>query len=160
MLSKTFRISIWRNALFAFFGLLVAFSTGCMYAPWKLTPFRPPTELAHLRVEARDSTTLIVDKIWLEQYDGRYFVKGYVVSQLGVKDTTRSHVVISIRDASGAELRSISADFEPRQIPERSRLPHAVGTYRAQIGPLPPSAAIIVVSANDDRPASSTQERR
>jgi hypothetical protein len=160
MLSKRRSNSGSRAALFAIFGLPFAIVAGCTYAPWKLTPFRPPTELAHLRLEGRDSATLMVDKIWLEQYDGDHFVKGYVTPQMGVKDTTRSQVIISIRDSDGTELRSIPADFEPRQIPERSRLPHAVGTYKAHIDPLPPSAAIIVVLANDDRTASSRQERR
>lgn len=160
MLSRRTKSSRNRLAFLVTIGLLVAVAAGCTYMPGRLTPFAPPTELAHLRLEGRDSASLILDRVWLERHDGRFFVKGYVMPKLGVRDTMGSHVIISLRDANGAELRLIGADFHPRQIPVRTRMPHAVGTYTAQLDPLPQSTAIIVVSANDDRPGSSPQERR
>jgi hypothetical protein len=139
--------------------IVAGLETGCMHGRSRLTPFRPPTELAHIKLEGRDSAALILDKVWLEQHDGGFFVKGYVMTKLGANDTMGSHVIISMRDANGTELRAIAADFRPRQIPIRSRMPHAVGTYSCQLDPLPPGTSVIVASASDDRPTSFPDKR-
>jgi hypothetical protein len=137
-----------------FTGIGLALLAGCA------TPFRPPPDVAHIKLERRDSAKLIADKIWLERRDGGLFVTGYVMPKLGVSETMGSHVLISLRDANGAELRSIPADFHPRQIPVRIRVPHALGTYSCQLDPLPSATATIVASASDDRPETSPQPSR
>jgi hypothetical protein len=64
-----------------------------------------------------------------------------------------SHLIVSLRDASGAELRAIPIDFSPRQIPQHRR-PSAVSSYRCLLDPLPFNTATIVVSARDNRPSA------
>jgi hypothetical protein len=121
--------------------------------PGRATPFRPPPDVAHIRLERQDSARVVVDKIWLERKEDGLFVKGYVMARLGVDDTMGSHLIVSLRDANGAELRSLPTDFSPRQIPQQRR-PSGVSTYRAALDPLPPNTATIVVTARDDRPST------
>ena len=128
--------------------------SGCGFTPWRVTPFRAPGDVAHIRLEHRDSPRIAVDKIWLERKEGSLAVTGYVQrARLDVEDTMGSHLVVSLLDANGAELRSTPIDFGPRQIP-RHRRPPAVSTYRCVLDPLPPDTATIVVTARDDRPTS------
>ena len=124
---------------------------GCAFAPWRATPFRPPSDVAHLQLERRDSEQVVVDKIWLERKKDGLFVRGYVMAQLGVTDTTGSYLLVSLRDSQGAELRSMSVDFHPRQIPRQRRPSSGVAGYRAALDPLPAKTAIILVTARDDR---------
>jgi hypothetical protein len=125
---------------------------GCTFMPGRATPFHPPADVAHIRLERQDSARIIVDKIWLERKEDGLFVRGYVMSKLGVDDTAGSHLIVSLRDASGTELRSASVDFAPRQIPQQRR-PTGVSLYRFALDPLPPGTTSIVVTARDDRRA-------
>lgn len=141
-----------RLVLGALFGLAVGIFAGCTYMPGRATPFRPPADVAHLRLERQDSARIAVDKIWLERKEQGLVVTGYVMSKLGVDDTTGSHLIVSLRDASGTELRSAPVDFAPRQIPPQRR-PAGVSLYRFSLDPLPSGTALIVVTARDDRRA-------
>ena len=143
------------NSLVAGLALCAAgLLAGCGFTPWRETPFRAPADVAHIRLEHRDSPRITVDKIWLERKEDGLAVTGYVQpANLDVTDTMGSHLIISLRDANGAELRSTSVDFAPRQIP-RHRRPSGVSTYRCVLDPLPPNTAMIVVTASDDRPKS------
>lgn len=96
---------------------------------------------------------MIVDKIWLERREGALFVTGYVIPELGVNDTMRCYVVVTLLDADGVELRSMPVDFQPRQIPVRIRGPKAVGRYSCPLDPLPPETAVVRVAASDNRPS-------
>jgi hypothetical protein len=137
----------------AFTFVVAALLTACSMTPWSKTPFRPPADVAHLRLEGADSARVIVDKIWLERKEHGLVVTGYVMAKVGVEDTMESHLIVSLRDANGVELRSASVDFAPRQVP-RQRRPLGVSQYRLALDPLPPNTAAIVVTARDDRPAS------
>lgn len=144
-----------RLVLGALFGVAVGIFAGCTYMPGRATPFRPPADVAHLRLERQDSARIAVDKIWLERKEQGLVVTGYVtLADLGVTDTMGSYLVVSFRDAGGAELRTTPVDFASRQIPRHRRPPSAVSTYRCPLDPLPPNTAIIVVTARDDRPSS------
>lgn len=133
--------------------LLAGLAAGCGFTPWRATPFRAPADVAHIRLERSDSARIAVDKLWLERKSDGLFVTGYVMRKLGADDTMTSQLIVSLRDAAGAELRSIPTDFYPRQIPTHRR-PAAVSSYRCALDPLPPNTAVIVVSATDDRPRS------
>jgi hypothetical protein len=126
--------------------------TGCVVRPWSKTPFVAPADVAHIKLEGRDSALLMVHKHWLERKNGTLVVKGYVMPRLETKDTLHSRVVITLRDAAGAELKSIPVDFAPRPIPRRIRLPLAVGTFVCPLDPLPTNTATIVIAVRDDRP--------
>lgn len=95
----------------------------------------------------------MVDKIWLERKADGLFVTGYVMRHPKADDTMGSQLVVTLRDANGAELRSIPTDFYPRQIPQQRR-PTGVSNYRCALDPLPPGTSVIVVSASDSRPSS------
>jgi hypothetical protein len=115
-----------------------------------LTPFRAPPDVAHLRLTAADSPTVIVDKVWLERPAGSPLtVTGYVVRKLGAEDTTGTRLEISLRDGTGRVLRTDMVDFEPRQIPRRNRLPAATAQYRHPLDPLPAGTVEVSVRAVD-----------
>lgn len=138
----------WLMLVAAAVGLLA----GCV-TPWGPTPFRAPVDVSHIRLERHDSERILMDKIWLERKADGLFVRGYVVSRLGVTDTMGSYLIVSLRDAEGHELRSSPADFAPRQVPRR-RPYMELSAYRFPLDPLPPNTATIVVTARDDRPSS------
>ncbi len=128
---------------------VVAFA-GCGFTPWRATPFRAPADVAHIRLERQDSARIIMDKIWLERKEDGLFVTGYVMRHPKADDTMGSQLVVTMRDANGAELRSITTDFYPRQIPPQRR-PTGASNYRCALDPLPPNTATIIVTARDDR---------
>ena len=128
----------------------VGLTSGCAVRPWSATPFRAPADVAHIKLTQRDSPSIVADKLWLERRGGTLFLSGYVMAKVGVTDTMGSQVVVSVRDASGNELRSMPVDFHPRQIPQQRR-PAGVSRYSVQLDPLPPQTAEIVVRASDDR---------
>lgn len=112
------------------------------------TPFRAPPDVAHLKLERADSPVVVVEKIWLERKKGPLVVKGYVVKRLEAEDTTQTHLDVTIYDAAGAVLRSTVENFEPRQIPRRSRRPD-YASYRVPLDPLPTGTARVEVRAHE-----------
>jgi hypothetical protein len=139
--------------LFALTCCVLGLLAGCTYMPGRATPFRPPDDVAHVRLERQDSERILVDKIWLERKEDGLFVRGYVTSRLGVIDTMGSHLIVLLRDARGNEIRSTPADFAPRQVPQR-RKPMGISEYRVSLDPLPPNTATVVVTARDDHRSS------
>lgn len=133
--------------------ILAGLLTGCGFTPWRATPFRAPADVANIRLERKDSARIIMDKIWLERKEDGLFVTGYVMRNLNADDTMGSQLIVSLRDSSGIELRSIPIDFHPRQIPQQ-RKPTGTSKYRCALDTLPPNTATIVVSANDNRPST------
>ena len=131
-----------KTSLFLLLGLPCAFLPGCA------TPFRAPTEVAHIQLERVDSPVVVVDKIWLEKKQGPLVVTGYVVKRLSADDTTQTHLDVTLFDAAGQILRRTVEHFEPRQIIRRHRLP-ASGEYRVMLDPLPPGTARIEVRAHE-----------
>lgn len=120
-------------------GLLLA---GCA------TPFRAPSDVAHLKLERVDSPVVVVEKIWLERKNGPLVVTGYVVKRLEAEDTTQTHLDVTLYDAAGQVLRSSVEHFEPRQIPHRYRRPD-YATYRVSLDPLPAGTARVEVRAHE-----------
>jgi hypothetical protein len=116
--------------------------TGCA------TPFRAPPDVAHIKLERGDSPVVIVGKIWLERKRGSLVVKGYVLKRLEAKDTTRTHLDVTLYDAAGTVLRRSVEHFEPRQIPRRYRRPH-YASYSVLLDPLPGGTVRIEVRAHE-----------
>ena len=112
------------------------------------TPFRAPRDVAHIKLERADSPIVTVEKIWLERKRGPLVVKGYVVKELDAKDTTQTHLDITLYDSAGAVLRRTVEYFEPRQIPRRHRQPD-YGSYNVTLDPLPPGTDRIEVRAHE-----------
>jgi hypothetical protein len=109
---------------------------------------RTPSNLAHIKLETVDSPVVLTETVWLERKDDIAVVTGYVVKRLDVKDTTATHLDITLLDGTGSVLREIGAHFEPRQIPRRYRRPD-YATYRVPLDPLPASTARIIVRAHE-----------
>jgi hypothetical protein len=116
--------------------------TGCA------TPFRAPSDVAHIKLERADSPVVMVEKIWLERKTGPLLLKGYVIKRLGVEDTTGTHLELTFYDANGAALRSTVEQFEPRQIPRRHRRP-GYASYSIPLDPLPSGTVRIEVRAHE-----------
>ncbi len=112
------------------------------------TPFRAPSDVAHIKLERTDSPVVTVEKIWLERKKGPLVVKGYVVKRPETEDTTGTHLDVTLYDAAGAVLRSTVEHFEPRQIPRRHRRPD-YASYSVQLDPLPAGTVRIKVSAHE-----------
>lgn len=112
------------------------------------TPFRAPPDVAHLRLDRVDSPLVRVEKIWLERKQGPLVIAGYVVKRLETKDTTGTHLDVTLYDANGRVLRHTVEQFEPRQIPRRYRRPD-YASYRVWLDPLPAGTARIEVRAHE-----------
>ena len=112
------------------------------------TPFRAPPDVAHIKLDRVDSPLVSIEKIWLERKADPLVVTGYVIKELSTKDTTGTHLDVTLFDAEGRVLRSTVEYFEPRQIPRRYRMPD-YGSYRVQLDPLPSGTARIEVRAHE-----------
>ncbi|MFZ5496566.1 MAG: hypothetical protein ACOZE5_14675 [Verrucomicrobiota bacterium] len=112
------------------------------------TPFRAPSDVAHIKLDRVDSPLVRVEKIWLERKHGPLVVTGYVLRRLETEDTSGTHLDVTLFDASGRVLRSTVEHFEPRQIPRRYRRPDDAA-YRVVLDPLPPGTARIEVHAHE-----------
>lgn len=132
--------------LLAVAGALLA--TGCS------TPFRAPSDVAYIQLERIDSPVVIVEKIWLERKDGPLVLKGYVLKRLDVRDTTQTHLDVTLYDGAGQVLRSTVEHFEPRQIPQRPRR-HNDSAYLVALDPLPSGTTRIEVRAHEGSHPSS-----
>lgn len=112
------------------------------------TPFRAPSDVAHIKLERADSPVVVVEKIWLERKKGPLVVKGYIVKRLEAKDTSQTHLDVTLFDSSGGVLRRRVEHFEPRQIPHRHRRPD-YASYSITLDPLPSDTARIEVRAHE-----------
>jgi hypothetical protein len=122
--------------------LAVLLSSGCT------TPFRPPADLAHVRLHGVDSPVVRIEKIWLERKNDQLAVRGYVIRRLEATDTTRTHLDVTLYDAGGRVLRTSRETFSPKQIVRRHRRPD-YASYRVVLDPLPRGVARIEVRADE-----------
>ena len=112
------------------------------------TPFRAPASAKHIKLDRVDSPAVLVEKIWLEQKQGPLAVTGYVIRRLGVADTTKTHLDVTLFDSAGLVLRSTVEHFEPRQINDRFRR-HSDARYRVELQLPPADIARIEVRAHE-----------
>jgi hypothetical protein len=124
-------------AALALFGL-----AGCA------TPFRAPSDAAHIKLDRIDSPVVVVEKIWLERKNGLLAVTGYVIKRLNADDTTRTHLDVTLFDSAGRVLRSTVEHFEPRQILPRLRR-NSDGRYHVVLTVPPAEIARIEVRAHE-----------
>jgi hypothetical protein len=115
------------------------------------TPFRAPSDVAHIQLDRVGSAAVEVDKIWLQRKHGPLVVTGSVIKRLEAEDTTHTHLDVTLYDAAGQVLRRSVEHFEPRALVKRPKeLP--VATYRVILDPLPPGTVRIEVKAHDGSP--------
>ena len=119
-----------------------------LLAPGCTTPFRPPPDLAQVRLQGVDSPVVLVEKIWLERKDGQLALRGYVLKRLAATDTTGTHLDVTLYDAGGRVLRTSTESFTPRQIVRRHRRPD-YATFNVVLDPLPPGVVRIEVRADE-----------
>jgi hypothetical protein len=113
-----------------------------------VTPFRPPADLAHIKLTVANSPLVSVEKAWLERKNGPLVIRGYVVRQLEADDTSNTHLDVTLYGANGEVLRKTVEHFEPRQIPGGIRR-HNDASYRVPLDPLPKETARIEVRAHE-----------
>lgn len=111
-------------------------------------PSRSPPDVAHVALEAIDSPVVRVTTLWLERKAGPLTIAGYVVRKIDARDTTGTHLDVTLFANDGRILRQSAEHFEPRQIPRRPRMPHSV-TFRFVLEPLPMGTARIEVRAHE-----------
>lgn len=122
--------------------LLLLALTGCA------TPFRAPSDAAHLQLDRTDSPVVRVEKIWLERKQGPLVVRGYVDRRVEGADTSDTHLDVILYNAAGRILRSTIEAFTPGQI--RHQRPHPdFASYHVVIDPLPPGTTRIEVRAHE-----------
>lgn len=131
-----------RNSLIFLFGVAGIMLAGCA------TPFRAPSDVAHIKLERVDSPLVKVEKIWLERKDGPLVVAGFVLKRLKTTDSMQTHLDVTLFNADGSVLRRTLEHFEPRQIPQRYRRPDDA-TYRVDLDPLPAETVRIEVRAHE-----------
>lgn len=122
------------------------------------TPFRAPSDVAQLKLDRVDSPVVIVEKIWLERKAGPLVVTGLVTKRLEARDTTQTHMDVTLYNVAGQVLRSSVEHFEPRQIARQWKRP-SDATYRVPLDPLPPGTVRIEVRAHEGVHASDSPER-
>lgn len=113
------------------------------------TPFRAPAGAAHIRLERVDSAAVAVEKVWLEQRDGRLAVAGSVVRQPGHDDTSRTHLDVTLFDARGTTVWSATGVFAPQQVEASTPRRHRDATYRIVLDHPPAAIARLEVRAHD-----------
>lgn len=111
-------------------------------------PSRPPPDVAHVALEAIDSPVVRVTTLWLERKAGPLTVAGYVVRKIDARDTSGTHLDVTLFANDGRSLRRSVEHFEPRQIPRRPRMPDSV-TFRFALDPLPMGTTRIEVRAHE-----------
>lgn len=123
--------------------LATLFLAGCA------TPFRAPSDVAHIKLERIDSPVVMVEKIWLERKnDGPLILKGYVLKRLIADDTTQTHLDVTLYDGAGRVLRTSVERFTPQRIVRRFRqLPYA--SYSVNLDPLPSGTTRIEVRVHE-----------
>ncbi len=108
--------------------------------------------LAHdgYRKSAQDSTVLRVGRFWVERDPGGSVVLAGNVSRKSPEgDTSKSYLLVVLRDANGAELLSEKIGFKPQTIAEEWG-PHAQGaTFRHTFPNFPTRVAEITIKAVD-----------
>lgn len=102
------------------------------------------------RKTAEDSAVLRVGRYWLEQVPGQPVVIAGSVSRKSLEgDTSKSYLVVVLRDATGRELLSEKIRFEPQALPEEWG-PHAQSaTFRHPFAKFPANVAEIALKAVD-----------
>lgn len=123
--------------------LLALLVAGCV------TPFRAPSDVAHIQLDPVDSPTVIVEKIWLERHGGPLVVKGYVLKRLQAMSTSHTHLDVTLFDAGGGVLRTSVAHFKPQEIVRRMNRP-GQASYRVALGSLPAGTSRIEVRAHEE----------
>ncbi len=108
-----------------------------------------PPEAANLKIERLSSPVVNVERSRIIRDHGQLVLFGYVAKQLGVQDTTSTHLDVTLRDAQGAILRQSVEHFTPAQIPWGGHRMHGHSQIRVVLDPLPPTATTVEVRAHE-----------
>jgi hypothetical protein len=113
------------------------------------TPVPRPLEWAHIQLVTIDSTEIRLAKTWIEDREGKMTIVGLVVRQPGgARDTTVTHLDVTIFDAMGEVLHHSIEHFKPRQISTRLR-PKAHARFQIEINPLPTETEVVKIQAHE-----------
>ncbi len=102
------------------------------------------------RKTAEDSAVLRVGRFWVESgAGGTAVLAGSVARKSPEGDTSKSFLLVTLRDAQGAELLAEKIGFEPQSLPEEWG-PHAKSaTFRHAFTNFPAKVAQISIKAVD-----------
>lgn len=119
-----------------------ALLTGCVNF------MRTPPDLAQIKREHANSAKVVVRSFELIHYEGQTLLVGKVGRLFFDADTSKTHLDVTLFAADGSALRSLTTEFNPRQIYRGHRMPGS-SSYRIALDPLPPGLARIEVRAHD-----------
>lgn len=129
------------------FRMIIVGTAGMLFSGCAILSSTPP-EVAHIQLERVHSPVVLVEKVRLERKDGTLLVRGYVLKRLGMKDTTQTHLDVTLYDSYGTVLRQRVTHFEPRQIPRRVRRADSA-VYRIELDALPPETTRLEIKAHE-----------
>lgn len=131
-------------------GILTAFALGfALLAAGCLTSFHALQNAPGISIRTEDSPKVSITKAWLERHDNKPLVIAGNVVRVGAGDTSSSRISVKVLDAHQNELFAAETFFTPRDLPTVRRPAQSSGSFRRELGKLPPSAVEIHVRAID-----------
>lgn len=128
-------------ALILFAGMFAL--SGC------LTSFHSLRKWEGVNLQVVDSAAVRISKAWFEAHDDRPLIVAGIVSRTGAADTTQSEIVLTALDVHGNELFSARTRFDPPDLPRLGRPGYSHGSFRFELGILPPKTHLVVLRAMD-----------
>lgn len=107
-----------------------------------------PPDLAHIKREHVNSSKVTVRDFSLLHYKEQTLLVGKVGRLFFEANTTKTHLDVTLFAADGSVLRSLTTEFNPRQIYAGHRMPGS-SSYQVVLDPLPPGLARVEVRAHD-----------
>lgn len=107
-----------------------------------------PPDLAYIKREHVNSSKVKVRDFSLLHYKGETLLVGKVGRLFFEADTRKTHLDVTLFAVDGSVLRSLTTEFNPRQIYAGHRMPGS-SSYQVVLDPLPPGLARVEVRAHD-----------
>jgi hypothetical protein len=104
-----------------------------------------------IKLDRVNSAAAIIEGIALNPDNDQFVLTGSVMRKFGAKDTSQTHLAVTLFDAGGNVLSLLVTEFEPRQIPRGPKL-SGWSEFRVTLDPLPAGTARIEVRAYEGEP--------
>ncbi len=108
-----------------------------------------PAEVAQIKLDRVDSSRVFIARATFARDHGQLVLLGSVMRKVGVEDTTRTHLAVTLFDENGNMLREIPARFAPQDIPRGPKM-SGWSEYRIPLAPVPADTSRIEIRACED----------
>jgi len=102
-----------------------------------------------LPAERQSSAAINLARPIVKREADGYVISGFLSRQFGAATTAQSHVDVRFVGADGRVLKEESAEFEPRDLPPRTRRQAPSAQYELRVRELPWGTTRILVVADD-----------